>query len=74
MTFEQDQRRFHLMHLMSRANLNCRKVAEMLDRKAQTVRCWRSGMHPMPDHSLALLELLIRHGYTKNVKGDASGI
>lgn len=60
---DQDRRRDHLIRLMGRHNLTCRDVAAMLDRAHHTVRCWRSGSVPMSDHTLALLELILRHGY-----------
>ena len=59
----QDERRDHLVRLMGRHRLTCEEVAWMLDRRPQTVRCWRSGYFPVPDHTLALLELVLRHGY-----------
>lgn len=55
-----EQRREHLLRLMSRYRLSCPEVAELLDRKPQTVRAWRSGHCPITDHTLALLELALR--------------
>ena len=59
----QYDRQQHLIRLMGAHRLSCRDVAVMLDRKPNTVRRWRAGINPITDHTLALLELLLRHGY-----------
>ncbi|MCH8506468.1 MAG: hypothetical protein LAT50_19450 [Ectothiorhodospiraceae bacterium] len=58
-----EDRREHLLRLMNDYRLTCRQVAVMLDRKPHTVRCWRCGHLPINDHTLALLELLLRYRY-----------
>jgi hypothetical protein len=54
-----EQRRTHLIALMGQHRVSCPQVAEMMDRKPHTVRCWRSGVNPINDHTLLLLELLL---------------
>lgn len=63
MTAAQYDRQQHLIRLMGKHRLSCPDVAAMLDREPHTVRCWRAGINPITDHTLALLELLLRHGY-----------
>lgn len=67
---QQEARRMHLMWLMAQYRVSCRQVAELVDRKPHTVRCWRSGANPMPDHTLALIELglQIRAGELRRVE------
>lgn len=56
----QDARREHLIALMGQHRVSCEELAAMVDRKPQTVRCWRSGHSPMSDHTIALVELVLR--------------
>jgi hypothetical protein len=46
-----------LKKLMKDHDLNCPSVAKLLDRKPQTIRTWRSGRYPIPDHAIKLLKL-----------------
>lgn len=70
MRAEQEQRRLHLLRLMNRYRVTCGELAELMDRKPHTVRCWRSGVHPVPDHTLALIELalMLRAGELRRKK------
>jgi hypothetical protein len=56
----QEQRRLHLIALMDEYGVTCAALAAMVDRRPQTVRAWRSGHNPINDHSLALVELILR--------------
>lgn len=59
MSLAHEHRREHLIRLMGQYRVNCSELAEIVDRKPQTVRCWRSGHVPMSDHTLALIELAL---------------
>lgn len=54
---EYESRRERLLQLMGQYRVSCRELAEMMDRKPQTVRCWRNGSVPLNDHTLAVVEL-----------------
>jgi hypothetical protein len=49
-----------LKRLMKTHHKNCPQIAELVGRKAQTVRTWRSGRYPVPAYVIRLLELLLK--------------
>lgn len=55
----QEERRQHLIALMDEHGISCPELALLMDRKPNTVRCWRSGHVPINDHTLALIELAL---------------
>lgn len=55
-----EERRLRLRELMAEYELTPAEVGEMVDRKPQTVRAWMNGNCPITDHTLALIELILR--------------
>ena len=55
-----EDRRRRLHELMAEYELNPAEVGAMVDRKPQTVRAWMSGNCPITDHTLALIELILK--------------
>ena len=58
-----EQRRERLIELQRQADVSCEDLGHALDRHPDVVRMWRRGECGVPDHTLALLELAVRHGY-----------
>lgn len=55
-----EDRRLRLRELMAEYDLTPGHVGEMVDRSSLTVRAWMSGNCPITDHTLALIELILR--------------
>lgn len=49
--------RAELLRIMDAHALNCPAVAELVGRRPQTVRTWRSGKYPVPAYVITLLHL-----------------
>lgn len=55
-----EDRRLRLRELMAEYELTPAEVGEMVDRSPLTVRAWMSGNCPITDHTIALIELILR--------------
>lgn len=58
---ENENRQLTLLRLMRQHGVTNKKLAQVIDRSRETVARYRSGEAPIPDHTLALIELALRY-------------